>query len=111
MTKPVIGHSEGGFFDEVLVSLKDPADIAAFKDDVEVKLAFLRAQNPVGAEIVKLHLQGKCYAQIAAIVGLSSTKTFSHFRQCMMLLEERFGIKWTPATAGGRPQKKAVANV
>jgi hypothetical protein len=89
--------------DEIEVSLKDPAEIAAFKDDVEVKLAFLRSQNPVGAEIVKLRFQGKTTGQIASKMGLSATRTSDIFQKSMRLLAAQYGFQYTPMTAGRRP--------
>ena len=110
-TKPVIGHCDNEVFDEVIVDLKDPAEIAAFRDDVQVKHAFLFSQDPVGAKIVQLRLQGKTTSEIAAIMGLSSTRTSDIFQKSMRLLAAEFGFTYTPATAGRRPLNKAVANV
>ena len=110
-TKPVIGHCDNEFFDEVIVDHKDPAEIAAFKDDVQVKHAFLLSQDPVGAKIVQLRLQGKTTSEISAIMGLASTQISNIFQKSMRLLAAEFGFTYTPATAGRRPLNKAVANV
>jgi len=110
-TKPVIGHCDNEVFDEVIVDHKDPAEIAAFRDDVQVKHAFLLSQDPVGAKIVQLRLQGKTTSEIASIMGLSSTRTSDIFQKSMRLLAAEFGFTYTPATAGRRPLNKAVANV
>jgi DNA-directed RNA polymerase sigma subunit (sigma70/sigma32) len=110
--KPVIGHCDSEVFDEVLVSHKDPAEIAAFKDDVEVKLAFLRSRNPVGAQIVKLRFQGKTTGQVASIMGLSKNRTNDFFQKSMRLLAAEYGFQYTPMTAGRRPLAiEAVAHV
>jgi RNA polymerase sigma factor (sigma-70 family) len=110
-TKPVIGHCDNEVFDEVIVDHKDPAEIAAFRDDVQVKHAFLLSQDPVGAKIVQLRLQGKTTSEIATIVGLASTQVSNIFQKSMRLLAAEFGFTYTPATAGRRPLNKAVANV
>ena len=110
-TKPVIGHCDNEVFDEVIVDHKDPAEIAAFRDDVQVKHAFLFSQDPVGAKIVQLRLQGKTTSEIAAIMGLASTQISNIFQKSMRLLAAEFGFTYTPATAGRRPLNKAVANV
>ncbi len=102
-TKPVIGHCDSEVFDEVIVDHKDPAEIAAFRDDVQVKHAFLLSQDPVGAKIVQLRLRGKTTSEIAAIMGLSSTRTSDIFQKSMRLLAAEFGFTYTPATAGRRP--------
>jgi RNA polymerase sigma factor (sigma-70 family) len=109
--KVTINHMGHDVLDEIEVSLKDPAEIAAFKDDVQVKHAFLLSQDPVGAKIVQLRLQGKTTSEIAAIMGLSSTRTSDIFQKSMRLLAAEFGFTYTPATAGRRPLNKAVANV
>jgi RNA polymerase sigma factor (sigma-70 family) len=101
--KVTINHMAHDVLDEIEVSLKDPAEIAAFKDDVEVKLAFLRSQNPVGAEIVKLRFQGKTTGQIASKMGLSATRTSDIFQKSMRLLAAQYGFQYTPMTAGRRP--------
>jgi RNA polymerase sigma factor (sigma-70 family) len=111
-TKPVIGHCDNEVFDEVIVDHKDPAEIAAFRDDVQVKHAFLFSQDPVGAKIVQLRLHGKTTSEIAAIMGLSSTRTSDIFQKSMRLLAAEFGFTYTPATAGRRPLAvEAVAHV
>ena len=110
--KVTINHMGHDVLDEIEVSLKDPAEIAAFKDDVQVKHAFLLSQDPVGAKIVQLRLQGKTNSEIAAIMGLSSTRTSDIFQKSMRLLAAKFGFTYTPATAGRRPLAvEAVANV
>jgi RNA polymerase sigma factor (sigma-70 family) len=110
--KVTINHMGHDVLDEIEVSLKDPADIAAFKDDVQVKHAFLLSQDPVGAKIVQLRLQGKTTSQIASIMGLSSTRTSDIFQKSMRLLAAEFGFTYTPATAGRRPLAvEAVAHV
>ena len=109
---PSIKHCESAVFDEVVVDHKDPAEIAAFRDDVQVKHAFLFSQDPVGAKIVQLRLQGKTTSEIAAIMGLSSTRTSDIFQKSMRLLAAEFGFTYTPATAGRRPLAvEAVAHV
>ena len=108
---PSIKHCESAVFDEVVVDHKDPAEIAAFRDDVQVKHAFLFSQDPVGAKIVQLRLQGKTTSEIAAIMGLASTQISNIFQKSMRLLAAEFGFTYTPATAGRRPLNKAVANV
>jgi RNA polymerase sigma factor (sigma-70 family) len=110
--KVTINHMGHDVLDEIEVSLKDPAEIAAFKDDVQVKHAFLLSQDPVGAKIVQLRLQGKTTSEIAAIMGLSSTRTSDIFQKSMRLLAAEFGFTYTPATAGRRPLAvEAVAHV
>ena len=110
--KVTINHMDHDVLDEIEVSLKDPAEIAAFKDDVQVKHAFLLSQDPVGAKIVQLRLQGKTTSQIAAIMSLSSTRTSDIFQKSMRLLAAEFGFTYTPATAGRRPLAvEAVAHV
>ena len=110
--KVTINHMGHDVLDEIEVSLKDPAEIAAFKDDVQVKHAFLLSQNPVGAKIVQLRLQGKTTSEIAVIMGLSSTRTSDIFQKSMRLLAAEFGFTYTPATAGRRPLAvEAVAHV
>jgi RNA polymerase sigma factor (sigma-70 family) len=101
--KVTINHMGHDVLDEIEVSLKDPAEIAAFKDDVEVKLAFLHSQNPVGAEIVKLRFQGKTTGQIASKMGLSKNRTNDIFQKSMRLLAAQYGFQYTPMTAGRRP--------
>jgi RNA polymerase sigma factor (sigma-70 family) len=100
--KVTINHMGHDVLDEIEVSLKDPAEIAAFKDDVEVKLAFLHSQNPVSAEIVKLRFQGKTTGQIAFKMGLSATRTSDIFQKSMRLLAAQYGFQYTPMTAGRR---------
>ena len=109
--KVTINHMGHDVLDEIEVSLKDPAEIAAFKDDVQVKHAFLLSLDPVGAKIVQLRLQGKTTSEIAAIMGLASTQISNIFQKSMRLLAAEFGFTYTPATAGRRPLNKAVANV
>jgi RNA polymerase sigma factor (sigma-70 family) len=110
--KVTINHMDHDVLDEIEVSLKDPAEIAAFKDDVQVKHAFLLSQDPVGAKIVQLRLQGKTTSEIAAIMSLSSTRTSDIFQKSMRLLAAEFGFTYTPATAGRRPLAvEAVAHV
>jgi RNA polymerase sigma factor (sigma-70 family) len=110
--KVTINHMGHDVLDEIEVSLKDPAEIAAFKDDVQVKHAFLLSQDPVGAKIVQLRLQGKTTSEIAAIIGLASTQISNIFQKSMRLLAAEFGFTYTPATAGRRPLAvEAVAHV
>ena len=110
--KVTINHMDHDVLDEIEVSLKDPAEIAAFKADVQVKHAFLLSQDPVGAKIVQLRLQGKTTSEIASIMGLSSTRTSDIFQKSMRLLAAEFGFTYTPATAGRRPLAvEAVAHV
>ncbi len=106
--KVTINHMGHDVLDEIEVSLKDPAEIAAFKDDVQVKHAFLFSQDPVGAKIVQLRLHGKTTSEIAAIMGLSSTRTSDIFQKSMCLLAAEFGFTYTPATAGRRPLAEKV---
>jgi RNA polymerase sigma factor (sigma-70 family) len=109
---PSIKHCESAVFDEVVVDHKDPAEIAAFRDDVQVKHAFLLSQDPVGAKIVQLRLRGKTTSEIASIMGLSSTRTSDIFQKSMRLMATEFGFTYTPATAGRRPLAvEAVAHV
>ena len=110
-TKPVIGHCDGEVFNELIVDHKDPAEIVAFRDDVQVKHAFLFSQDPVGAKVVQLRLQGKTTSEIATIMGLASTQTSNIFQKSMRLMAAEFGFTYTPATAGRRPLAvKAVAH-
>ena len=110
--KVTINHMGHDVLDEIEVSLKDPAEIAAFKDDVQVKHAFLLSQDPVGAKIVQLRLHGKTTSEIAAIMGLASTQISNIFQKSMRLLAAEFGFTYTPATAGRRPLAvEAVAHV
>ncbi len=104
---PRTGHVDLDVMAQICATLKDPADIAAFKDDVESKLAFLRSQDPLGAEVVSLRFQGKTNSQVARKLDIADCRASDIFQKSMRLLADRYGFQYTPMTAG----RRAVAHV